>query len=132
MKLRDLFIITPKEDWFDDLLLLNEPDVRTRVLKAVPKKYRKQFDNLMGDEDFVHSIITGDVINIDYYTPIKDTKQIKFFKYRNRNCLLHVIRQTFYDTLLIVKQGAYPPNKYDYFHIAPGGEIVTEKEWLKK
>jgi hypothetical protein len=45
-------------------------------------------------------------------------------------CLLHSIRKTFYDTLLIIHND-YNPYKYDYVIVTLSREIISERRWEK-
>jgi hypothetical protein len=42
--------------------------------------------------------------------------------------LQHILRKTFYDTLLIIKND-YNPYKYDYFIVVLSNEVISEHEF---
>jgi hypothetical protein len=126
----DTFIITPKPEW-RDLSAYATADDALRMEALLPEKYRPLFahliqgslNDLMDNRDHVkaYEVMAKAVVSGregPWYT-------------KKGECLQHVLRKLFYDTLLIIHND-YNIYKYDLVIAVHSREVLTEAEWEVK
>ena len=122
------FIITPKDEWRDEACY-TRTEYAARMEFTLPEKYKPLFVNLIKDislndlmdnrdhkrayEIMAQAMVSG--VEGVWYSPHGD-------------CLFHVLRKTFYDTLLII-HGDYNPFKYDYCIVVLSKDVISERRW---
>ena len=128
----DTFIICSKFEWMERIN--NLTDINKKImLNLVPDKYRDMFRALLQRFDSLDSIMDNHRnpywLDEVYGTAEKyETNDVMFSNKYRGDCLLQVIRMTFYDTLLIVESD-YNENKHSYFIIVHTNHVISQSHW---
>ena len=121
------FIITPKPEW-RDASAYTRCDEAMRMAFILPEKYRNLFRYLIRDS-------LNDLMDIRNHRKAYDIaaraafsgEEGTWFSHRGE-CLFHILRRTFYDTLLIIRND-YNPYSFDTSIVVLSQETMTEGEW---
>lgn len=126
----DTFIITPKKEWRDASAYTTADDA-FRMETLLPEKYRPLFahliqeslNDLMDNRDHVkaYEVMARAMVSGrdgQWYT-------------KKGECLQHILRKTFYDTLLIIHND-YNSYKYDLLIVVHSREVLAEAAWEVK
>ena len=121
------FIITPKPEWRDAACFTHNDDA-ARMEMALPEKYKPLFRYLLSDNlnDLMDNRDHRKAYNI-MASAVISGREGTWFSHTGE-CLQHIIRKTFYDTLLILHDD-YNQFKYDYCIVVLSKEIISEKRW---
>ncbi|MCX8110163.1 MAG: hypothetical protein N3D15_02810 [Syntrophorhabdaceae bacterium] len=122
------FIITPKPEYRQALMATS--DIQKNILASmIPERYRPLFKSIV--KDSVNDIMD----NRDHQKAYKIMAEAMLTGYgslwhlnNNKDSLQHVLRKTFYETLLIIKND-YNPFKYDQFIVVASSEVISEQEY---
>ena len=130
LMLVDTFIITPKPAW-RDASAYTTADEAIRMETLLPEKYRPLFayliqeslNELMDNRDHVkaYEVMARAVVSGregQWYT-------------KKGECLQHILRRLFYDTLLIIHHDCNI-YKYDLVIVVHSREVLAEAEWEVK
>ena len=128
MSVVNTFIITPKPEW-RDAACLTTYEAKGVMAHMLPVKYQPLFKSLVKDS-------LNDVMdNRDHkkaYSLLAEAMLIggseTWYAKDTDDCLLHVVRKTFYDTLMILR-GDYNPCKYDYVIVTLSKDVISERTW---
>lgn len=119
------FIITPKPEYTDALIITSHLQKIT-MASLIPEKYRTLFKSIV--KDSVNNIMD----NRDHQRAYSIMAEAMITGYgalwypdTGADSLQQIIRRTFYNTLLIIKND-YNPYKYDYFIIVLSQEVISE------
>lgn len=122
------FIITPKQEW-RDATCLTTYEAKGVMAHMLPDKYRTLFKSLV--KDSLNEVMD----NRDHkkaYSLLAEAMLAgggeAWYAKNTGDCLLHVVRKTFYDTLMILR-GDYNPCKYDYVIVTLSRDVISEKIW---
>ena len=128
----DTFIITPKKQW-EQLLYVQENN--ETIASCAPLSYRPMLKALLDTYGYMDRIIDNRDYEMAYAvweTARSFEKEVVVFRRRYREeCLEQVVREIFYDTILIIEND-YNPEKYNYFVVVHSRDIVSEKEWQSR
>jgi hypothetical protein len=127
----DTFVVVSKYAWMNGINGSSEKDLRD-ILNAVPDKYRMMLRALLVKFESLDAVLENR--NTDHAGKVikaaepYETDEVKFIHRYRGECLQQIIRTTFYDTLLILKND-YNPDKSNYFIILRSNEVITEEHW---
>jgi len=125
------FIITPKDEWRDEACY-TRTQYAAKMELMLPERYRPLFSTLIKDQSLNDLMDNRDhkrAYEIMAQAMVSD-KEGPWLSHKGES-LQHILRKTFYDTLLII-HGDYNPRKYDYFVVALSREVISEKTWEEK
>ncbi|HPC67677.1 MAG TPA: hypothetical protein PLL96_10385 [Syntrophorhabdaceae bacterium] len=122
------FIITPKKEYTETLMATSEHQ-KSILAALLPEKYRDLFKSIV--KDSVNEIMD----NRDYKKAYRIMAEAMltgngslWYPDNRSDSLQQVLRKTFYETLLIIKND-YNPYKFDQFIVVFSSEVITEKQY---
>lgn len=128
----DTFIITPKKQW-ERLLYMK--DGKDTLISHVPLPYRPMLKELLDTFGYMERIMDNRDYEMAYAVwktarPFEKAGVVFRRRYREE-CLQQIVREIFYDTLLIIEND-FNPDKYNYFVVVHSRDIVSEREWQSR
>jgi hypothetical protein len=126
--IQNTFIITAKDEWRDEACYMRA-EYAARMEFTLPEKYRPLFANLIKDislNDLMDNRDHKRAYEIMAQAMVSGTEGTWYSPHGD--CLLHVLRKTFYETLLII-HGDYNPFKYDYCIVVLSKDVISERKW---
>ena len=132
----DTFIITPKADWGDASGYTTADDA-LRMEALLPERYRPLFAYLIRELQQVspaHQNLNDLMDNRDHVRAYEIMARAMVsgrdgqWLTKNGACLQHILRNLFYDTLLIIHND-YNIYKYDLLIVVHSREVLAEAAW---
>ena len=125
----DTFIITPKREFIHCMSKRNIDE----IVKMVPDKYKMMLCSLIDRFNCLDFIIDNRsdnerAIEVFLLAERYETKHVKFSDRYRGECLQQIIRETFYDTLLILEND-FNQDKFNYFIVVRSNNVITEDKW---
>ena len=122
------FVITPKPEYREALMVTSH--LQKSILAAlIPEKYRTLFKSIVKDS------VNDTMDNRDHQKAYATMAEAMltghgalWYPDNGADSLQHLMRRTFYETLLIIKND-YNPYKYDQFIIVLSQEVISEHEF---
>ena len=116
---RDLFIVRLKNAYSEDTIS-NKED-----FNKIPEKFRQLFSSLWNHHQSIITIAAESTNFIDFSRTLNQEELEQFYGlYRNTDCLQQVIREVFFDTVLII-QNVYSPFRINLLEVVQKEQIVT-------
>ena len=122
------FIITPKQE-YRDALITTSPLQKSIMAALIPEKYQPLFKSIV--KDSVNDIMDNRDHRQAYATMAEAMltgQGALWYPATGTDSLPHILRQTFYDTLMIVRND-YNPYKFDQFLVVLSHEVISEHQW---
>lgn len=136
----DTFLISLKHEWRNMDWLVENGKYNRAVLEAIPVKYRNMMECFMREESENTTCIFWSLkelianYNLDRAYKIIQKYGLKWSDFDARyrkNCFRQMLRRTFFNTLVIIRNDNNP-DKCNRYYVSTSDEVITEQEWKKE